>query len=155
MAAQPIPQGAEGLIPSLSVHDAAEAIEFYKQAFGATEHGRMEGPGGMIAHASLEINGSMVMLADPFPQSSIRPPKELGTTTISVFMYVEDVDATVQRAVDAGATVVMPVENQFWGDRWGMVADPYGHHWEIATHVEDLSPEEMEERGREAMATMG
>jgi uncharacterized glyoxalase superfamily protein PhnB len=155
MAAQPIPEGSEGLIPSLSVDDAAGAIEFYKRAFGATEHGRMEGPGGMIAHASLEINGMHLMLADPFPQSDIRPPKELGATTISVFMYVEDVDAAVQRAVDAGATVVMPVDDMFWGDRWGMIADPYGHRWELATHVEDISPEEMEERGREAMAAMG
>jgi PhnB protein len=155
MAAQPIPQGSEGLIPSLSVDDADGAIDFYKRAFGAREHGRMEGPGGMIAHASLEIGGGRIMLADPFPQSSVRPPKELGATPVSLFMYVEDVDAAVERAVDAGATLVTPVEDMFWGDRWGMVADPYGHHWEIATHVEDLSSEEMEERGRAAMAGMG
>ena len=155
MAAQPIPEGSAGLIPSLSVEDAARAIEFYKHAFGATELARMEGPGGMIAHARLEINGSPVMLADPFPQSGVRPPTELGATCVSLFAYVEDVDASVQRAVDAGATVVMPVDDMFWGDRWGMVADPYGHCWELATHIEDISPEEMEERGREAMAGMG
>lgn len=154
MSVQPIPEGSGGLIPSLSVNDAAGAIDFYKRAFGAIEHGRMEGPGGMIAHASIEINGARLMLADPFPQSGVRPPQEVGTTTISLFMYVEDVDAAVQRAVDAGATVVMPADDMFWGDRWGMVADPYGHHWELATHVEDLSPEEMQERGREAMAAM-
>lgn len=155
MAAQPIPEGSEHLVPSLSVEDAAGAIEFYKQAFGAIEHGRMEGPGGMIAHASLEIHGSRIMLADPFPQSSIRPPKELGATSISLFIYVDNVDAAFQKAINAGATAVMDVQDMFWGDRWGMVADPYGHHWELATHVEDVSQEEMAERGREAMAGMG
>jgi PhnB protein len=155
MPAQPIPEDHEGLIPSLVVDGAAEAIEFYKRAFDAREHGRMEGPEGTVAHAELEIAGTRLMLADPFPQSPVKPPGELGGTAGSVFMYVEDVDAAVQRAVDAGATVVMPVDDMFWGDRWGMIADPYGHRWELATHVEDVSPEEMEKRGREAMAAMG
>jgi PhnB protein len=155
MSAQPIPEDHKGLIPSLAVDDAAGAIEFYTRAFGAREHGRMDGPGGTVAHAELEIAGSLLMLADPFPQSTSKPPKELGGTSMGLFMYVEDVDAAVQRAVDAGATVTMPPDDMFWGDRYGKVMDPYGHEWEIATHKEDLSPEEMERRGQEAMAGMG
>lgn len=154
MPAQPIPNGYENPIPSLAVDGAAEAIEFYKDAFGARERARMEGPGGMIAHAELEIGSSVVMLADPFPQSSCRPPKELGGTSVSVFLYVEDVDAVVKRAVDAGATVTMPVDDMFWGDRYGKVTDPFGHEWELATHKEDLTPEEVARRGEEAMASM-
>jgi PhnB protein len=154
MPVQPIPDGYEGLIPSLIVDGAAEAIEFYKRAFGATERMRMPMPDGNVAHAELEIGGALFMIADPFPQSSLKPPKELGGTTMGVFLYVEDVDAAVQRAVDAGATVTMPVEDQFWGDRYGTIADPFGHEWEIATHVEDVPPEEMEERAKAAMASM-
>jgi PhnB protein len=155
MPAQPIPEGYGHPIPSLSLDDAAGAIEFYKRAFGARERGRMEGPGGMVAHAELEIGNSVIMLADAFPQSSVRPPKELGRTTMSVLLYVEDVDAVVQQAVDAGATVSMPVDDMFWGDRYGRITDPFGHEWEIATHKEDLTPEEMQRRGEEAMAGMG
>ncbi|HEV2771892.1 MAG TPA: VOC family protein [Thermoleophilaceae bacterium] len=155
MPAQPIPEGYERLIPSLSVDDAAQAIDFYERAFGARERTRMELPDGTIAHAEIEINGSVLMLADPFPQSTSRPPKELGGTSVGVFMYVEDVDAVVQQAVDAGATVTMPVDDMFWGDRYGKISDPFGHEWEIATHTEDLTPEEIEERGREAMAGTG
>ena len=155
MAVQPIPEGYEALTPSLAVDDAAGAIDFYKRAFDARERARMEGPGGMIAHAELEIGGSLVMLADPFPQSTTKPPKELGGTSVGVFMYVEDVDAVVARAVDAGATITMPVDDMFWGDRYGKVTDPFGHEWEIATHREDLTPEEIQRRGEEAMASMG
>ncbi len=155
MPVQPIPQGYEHPIPSLSVDGAAQAIDFYERAFGARERERMELPDGKIAHAEIEINGSVVMLADAFPQSTSRPPSELGGTSVGVFMYVEDVDAVVQQAVDAGATVTMPVDDMFWGDRYGKIADPFGHEWEIATHTEDLAPEEIEERGREAMAGMG
>ncbi len=155
MPVQPIPQGYEHPIPSLSVDGAAQAIDFYQRAFGARERERMELPDGKIAHAEIEINGSVVMLADAFPQSTSRPPSELGGTSVGVFMYVEDVDAVVQQAVDAGATVTMPVDDMFWGDRYGKIADPFGHEWEIATHTEDLAPEEIEERGREAMAGMG
>ena len=154
MSVQPIPEGYNTLSPSLAVENAAEAIEFYKRAFGATERFRMEGPGGMIAHAELEIGDSVVMLADPFAISTVRPPKEIGGTSVSIFMYSDDVDAVVQRAVDAGATVVMQPEDQFWGDRFGTISDPFGHHWAIATHVEDVPPEEMERRGREAMAAL-
>jgi PhnB protein len=94
------------------------------------------------------------MLSDPFPQSSVKPPKELGGTTVNIFLYVDDVDTTVQQAVDAGATISMPVEDQFWGDRFGTITDPYGHSWGIATHVEDVPPEEMAERAKTAMAEM-
>ena len=114
----------------------------------------MEAPGGKIGHAELEIGDSIVMLSDPFPQASTRPPNELGGTTSSVFMYVEDVDAVVERAVAAGATLSMEVADQFWGDRFGTVTDPFGHIWSIATHVEDLSSEEIAERGKAAMAAM-
>jgi PhnB protein len=154
MAVEPIPEGYEGLIPSLAVDDAAKAIEFYKRAFGARERMRMEGPNDTIAHAELEIGSSVMMLADSFPQSTLKPPSELGGTGVGVFIYVEDVDDVVQRAVDAGATVAMPVDDMFWGDRYGKITDPFGHEWEIATHTEDLTPEEMQERGREAMANM-
>jgi PhnB protein len=154
MAAKPIPEGYHTLTTYLAVDDASEAIEFYKRAFSAKEVGRMAGPDGLIAHAELEIGDSKVMLSDPFPQASTRPPKEVGGTTASVFMYVEDVDAAFKQAIDAGATSVMDVEDQFWGDRFGSVSDPFGHIWSIATHVEDLSMEEIEERGKAAMAAM-
>ena len=155
MPVKPIPEGYHTLTPFLAVEDAGQAIEFYQRAFGARERARMPAPDGRIAHAELEIGDSVVMLADPFPQATAKSPKELGGTSVGAFLYVEDVDAVVQRAVDAGATLTMPVDDMFWGDRLGEVADPFGHAWQIATHKEDLSPEEMESRGREAMASMG
>ena len=151
---KPIPDGYHTLTPYLAVEDAAKAIEFYKQAFGAKELMRMDAPGGKIGHAELKIGDSLVMISDPFPQSTVRPPAEVGGSTASIFMYVEDVDAAVKQAVDAGATVTMEVEDMFWGDRFGSVSDPFGHTWSIATHVEDLSPEEIAERGQAAMAAM-
>jgi PhnB protein len=154
MATQPIPEGYSTISPYLAVDDAAEAIEYYKKAFGAEETERMEAPGGKIGHAELKIGDSHLLLSDPFPQASTTPPKELGGTSASIFMYVEDVDAVVQKAVDAGATVTMEVEDQFWGDRFGSITDPFGHNWSIATHIEDLTPEEIEERGKAAMAAM-
>ena len=155
MATKPIPEGYHTVTPYLAVEDAARAIEYYTRAFGAKEVGRMDGPEGKIAHAELEIGDSRIMLSDPFPHASTRPPKELGGTCASVFMYVEDVDAVVKRAVDAGATVTMDVSDQFWGDRFGTITDPFGHVWSIATHVEDVSQEEMAERAKAAMAAMG
>jgi PhnB protein len=152
MPAKPIPEGYHTLTPQLAVDDAAQAIDFYKRAFGAKERGRMPGPEGKIAHAELEIGDSVVMLADPFEQSTSKPPKQLGGTSVGLFLYVEDVDAAVQQAVDAGATVTMPVDDMFWGDRFGTLADPFGHEWQLATHKEDLEPEEIMERGKEAMA---
>jgi PhnB protein len=154
MAVKPIPEGYHTLTPYIEIENAGEAIEFYKRAFGAKEQVRMDAPGGKIGHAELEIGDSLLMLADPFPQSSIKTPKDLGGTTVNLFMYVDDADAVVQQAVDSGATVTRPVENMFWGDRFGIVTDPYGHTWSIATHVEDVSPEEMEERSKAAMAAM-
>jgi PhnB protein len=154
MAVKPIPEGYRTVTPYLAVDDAAEAIEYYKKAFGATERVRMEAPGGKIGHAELEIGDSLVMLSDALPQFSTRPPNELGGTSVSVFMYVEDVDAVVKQAIDAGATVTMEIADQFWGDRFGSVQDPFGHLWSIATHVEDVPPEEMEERAKAAMAAM-
>jgi PhnB protein len=154
MATKPVPEGYHTVTPYLAVDDAAQAIEYYQKAFGAKERVRMETPEGKIGHAELEIGDALVMLSDPFPQASTKPPKELGGTSASVFMYVEDVDATVKQAVDAGATITMEVADQFWGDRFGSVTDPFGHLWSIATHVEDVSPEEIAERAKEAMAAM-
>ena len=143
MAAKPIPEGYHSLTTYLAVENAAEAIEFYKRAFGARESLRMPGPDGSIGHAELDIGDSKLMLSDPFPQSTVHAPGEVGGTTASVFMYVDDVDAVVKQAVDAGATVTMEVADQFWGDRFGTVSDPFGHVWSIATHVEDLTPEQI------------
>jgi PhnB protein len=154
MPGHPVPEGYHTLTPYLAVDDATAAIEFYQRAFGAKERVRMPGPDGMIAHAELEIGDSKVMLADPFPQSSTRPPKELGGTSVGIFVYVENVDEVFQKAVDAGATATMEPDDQFWGDRFGSVTDPFGHSWQISTHVEDVPPEEMEKRSKEWMAQM-
>jgi PhnB protein len=151
MAAQPIPEGFPRVSPYLAVDDAAAAIDYYTKVFGAREVVRMDGPEGTIGHAELQIGDSRLMLSDAFPQSTTRPPKELGGTTASVFMYVEDVDAVVKGAVDAGATITMEVADQFWGDRFGAITDPFGHVWSLATHVEDVPPEEMAERAEAAM----
>ena len=153
-APQPIPDGYHRITPFIVVEGASEAMAFYAEAFGATERMRIPGPGGTIAHAEIEIGDSVVMLSDPFPQSTVKAPTELGGTTVSIFVYVEDVDALFQRAVDAGATVTMPLDDMFWGDRFGSLTDPYGHSWSFATHVEDVPPEEMEERAKQAMAAM-
>jgi PhnB protein len=154
MAVQPIPEGYNTVSPYLAVDDAERAIEYYKKAFGAEETVRMNGPDGRIGQAELRIGESHLMLSDPFPESSTKPPTELGGTSVSIFMYVEDVDAVVQKAVDQGATVTMEVENQFWGDRFGSITDPFGHSWSIATHVEDVTPEQIAERAKAAMAAM-
>ena len=155
MAAKAVPEGYHSVSPALAIDGAAEAIDFYKRAFGAKERFRMPAPDGKIAHAELEIGDSVVMLSDPFPHSTVKPPTQLGGTSVGVFVYVEEVDAVFQQAVDAGATVTMALEDMFWGDRFGSVTDPYGHHWSLATHVEDVPPEEMEERAKQAMAAMG
>jgi PhnB protein len=154
MAVKPIPEGYHSLQIYLAVEDASKAIDFYREAFAAEEVMRMPGPDGKIAHAELQIGDSKLMLSDPFPQSNVRPPSERGGTTASVFMYVEDVDATFDQATAAGADVVMQLEDMFWGDRFGTLSDPFGHVWSIATHKEDLSEEEMAERSKAAMAEM-
>ena len=152
--AKPIPEGFHTVTPYLAIDGAADAIEYYKKAFGATELNRMDGPDGLIAHATIKIGDSFVMISDPFPQSTVKAPNTLGGTSASIMLYVEDVDAVVKKAVDAGAKVTMEVADQFWGDRFGTISDPYGHTWSIATHIEDVPPEEMEERGKAAMAAM-
>jgi PhnB protein len=155
MAANPIPEGYHTLQIYLAVEDASKAIDFYKEAFGAEETIRMPGPDGSVAHAELQIGDSKLMLSDPFPQSNVRPPSERGGPTASIFMYVDDVDATFEQAQRAGATVVSELEDMFWGDRFGTVADPFGQVWAMATHKEDLSEEEIAERSKAAMAQMG
>jgi uncharacterized glyoxalase superfamily protein PhnB len=154
MAVQPVPEGYHTVTPYLAVDDASAAIDFYQRAFGAKEQVRMPGPGDTIMHAELEIGDSLVMLADPFPQASTRTPKELGGTSVNIFVYVEDIDALYKRAIDAGASSLMEPDDMFWGDRFGSVQDPFGHSWTIATHIEDLSPEELEKRSKEWMEQM-
>ena len=151
---QPIPEGYSALTPYLAVEDAASAIEFYQRAFDAKERVRMPGPGGAIMHAELQIGDSVLMLSDPFPQASTTSPKQLGGTTVSLMFYVEDTDAVYRQAIDAGATSLMEPDDMFWGDRFGSVQDPFGHSWTIATHVEDVSPEEMQRRSEEWMSQM-
>ena len=136
---------------ALVVDDAAKALEFYVKAFGAKERNRMPGPGGKIWHAELELGDSVIMLSDEFPGSSLKSPKALGGTSASVWLYVPDVDAAFARAVKAGATAVQPPQTMFWGDRFGSISDPFGHAWSIASHVEDVPPEEMRKRREEAM----
>jgi PhnB protein len=154
MTVKPIPEGYTSITPYLTVDDGQGAIEFYKRAFGATERGQMAMPDGKIAHAELQIGGSVLMLSDRFPQFVGQTPTELGGTTVSIFLFVEDVDAVVRDAAKAGATITMQPEDQFWGDRMGQVTDPFGHLWQIATRVEDLTREEIEARGQSVMAGM-
>ena len=146
MAVKPIPEGYHSLTPYLAVPDAAKAIEFYKQAFGATETMRMPSPDGRIMHAELRIGNSVIMLSDEMEGGRSRSPQAVGATTGHVFLYVPDVDAAFARAVDAGATAAMPVADMFWGDRYGRVVDPFGHDWSIATRKENLSPAEVGRR---------
>jgi PhnB protein len=145
-ATKPIPDGYGTVTPYLNIRGAADAIAFYAKAFGAKELFRMPQPDGRIGHAELQIGTSRVMLADEFPEREIRGPVSLGGSSVGFSMYVEDVDAVVARAVAAGATIERPVEDQFYGDRVGIVKDPFGHVWYVATHKEDLSPEEMKQR---------
>lgn len=149
----PIPEGFRTVTPSLIVDDAAAAIDFYVRAFDAQELGRFPAPDGKIMHAELQIGDSRFMLNDEFPEMGCnRSPRTLGSSTASIHLYVPDADAVFERAVAAGATVTMPLMDAFWGDRYGRLTDPFGHDWAIATHQEDLSPEEMERRGAEAFA---
>ncbi len=149
--AKPIPEGFHTVTPYLVVHDAAKAIDFYKQAFDATVKVRMDGPPGKIGHAELQIGDSVIMLADEMPQMETKAPQSLGGTTTGIFLYVKDVDAAFGKAVGAGAKVTMPVADMFWGDRYGKLMDPFGHSWSMATHKEDVAPEEMKKRMQTAM----
>ncbi len=146
---QPIPEGYPQVTPYLCIDGAAAAIEFYGTVLGATERMRMPGPEGKIGHAELQLGDSVIMLSDEWPEMGVRSPKAVGGTPVMLSMYVEDVDAVFDRAVAAGATPVRAVENQFYGDRSGQFEDPFGHRWNVATHVEDVSPEEMARRSAE------
>jgi PhnB protein len=147
---KPIPDEYPRVTPYLIVDGASAAIEFYARVFGATERMRMPGPDGKIGHAELQLGDSMIMLADEYPEMDQRSPKTIGGTPVTLSVYVEDVDDTFDRAVQAGAKALRPVEDQFYGDRAGQFEDPFGHRWSIATHVEDVPPEEMAKRA-EAM----
>ena len=146
MAVKPVPEGYHAVTPYLIVKGAARALEFYVNAFQARELFRMDQPDGRIGHAELQLGDSRVMLADEFDEVGARSPDTVGGSPVGIMLYVEDVDATVARAVAAGARITRPVANQFYGDRTGTLTDPFGHVWYVATHVEDVSPEEMERR---------
>ena len=151
-----VPDGYHTATPYLSVKNAGEAIDFYKRAFGAEEIVRMPGPDGKsVMHAEIKIGNSMLMIADEWPQADCKSPKTLGGTSVNIFLYVQDADATFQKAVNAGAKATMPLMDMFWGDRYGKVVDPYGHSWGIATHKLDMTPEEIEKGQKEFMAKMG
>ena len=154
MAVKPIPEGYHTVTPFLTVRNGARAIEFYKQAFGAKERGVMKGPDGKIMHAELMIGDSIIMLADEFPEFGSLSPESVGGTSMGLHIYVDGVDAAFDRAVKAGAHVEMPVMDQFWGDRYGRLKDPFGHKWSIATHTKDLSADEMKRGMDEAMSKM-
>lgn len=149
----PIPKGYHTVTPDMVIKGASEAIEFYKKVFGAKERSRMMSPDGhFVLHAELEIGNSVVMLADETPKSAGKSPESLKGTAVTLHLYVRDVDATFKRALEAGAKEVMAIENTFWGDRFGVIADPFGHMWSIATHIEDVPTDEMMKRMQAAMA---
>jgi PhnB protein len=148
---KPIPDGYPQVIPYLSVDGAAAAIDFYTTVFGATERMRMPEPGGKIGHAELEIGDSVIMLADVFPEMGGQTPASLGGSAVTVMVYVQDVDTVFERAINAGATTECKVEDQFYGDRAGRFVDPFGHKWFVATHVEDVDPQELAKRAAAAM----
>jgi len=154
-AKSPIPQGFHTVTAHLVVRDAAKALDFYKRALGAEELFRMEGPDGKIGHAEIKIGDSVIFLADEFPGGNCtKSQQSLGGTSCSIHLYVPDADASFKKATDAGAKTAMPLADMFWGDRYGTVVDPFGHSWGIATHIEDLKPEEVEERAKEFWANM-
>jgi PhnB protein len=152
MSVQPIPQGFHSITPFLAVNDAAKAIDFYRRAFGAKEIMRNTGPDGKITHAEIRIGDSPLMLSDEMPQAGIRTPRSLGGSTVNIFLYVDNADTVFKQAESAGAKVEMPLENMFWGDRYGKLTDPFGHSWSVATHKEDVSPEEMKKRSQQTVA---
>lgn len=154
-AVKPIPDGFRTITPYLTLRDGAQAIDFYRKAFGAQEVMRMPGAGGKgVMHAEIRIGDSMLFLSDEFPHGGTQAPDSLGGATGSVFLYVQDVDATFDRAVKAGAKPSMPPADMFWGDRFAKVVDPFGHHWGLATHREDVAPDEMGRRAKEALKEM-
>ena len=148
---KPIPDDYPTVTPALSVDGAAQAITFYQQVFGATERMRVNDPAGKVGHAELTIGDSVLMVADQYPEMNFLGPKAIGGTPVSLNVYVEDADATFARALEHGATSLRPVQDQFYGDRSGQFEDPFGHRWNVATHVEDVAPDEL---GRRASAAM-
>lgn len=146
MSVKPIPEGYHSVTPYLAVRNASAALEFYQKAFGATELMRMEDDKGKIGHAEIKIGDSPIMLADEHPEIEFLGPASRGGSTVNIMVYTEDVDALFRRALEAGATEVRPLKDEFYGDRMGTVRDPFGHVWHLATHKEDVSPEEMEAR---------
>lgn len=152
MSVRPIPEGYHALTPYLIVHDAAAALAWYVSALGATELFRFQGPDGKVSHAELQLGDSRFMLADDVPAAMARSPKAYGGSAMNLMLYLEDVDARVARAVAAGAALKRPVADQFYGDRSGSIEDPFGFFWTLATHTEDLSPEELTRRAQEAHA---
>ncbi len=148
---KPVPDGMHTVTPHLVCAGAADAIEFYKKAFNATEVGRLVGQQGKLMHAMIRIGDSSVMLVDEFPDCGSFGPKSLKGSPVTIHLYVEDVDAFVKRAVAAGAKITMPVDDMFWGDRYGRLEDPFGHRWSVGTHKRDVTPEEM----KQAMQKMG
>ncbi|MGH9737899.1 MAG: VOC family protein [Candidatus Acidiferrales bacterium] len=148
----PIPEGFHTATPYLTVQDGAQAIDFYKRAFGAKEVMGMKGPDGKISHAEIKIGDSIIMLSAASSAGELRTPQSLGGSTVSILLYLENVDETFKQALSAGAKQIMPLENMFWGDRYGRLTDPFGHSWSLAQHIEDVAPAEMEKRAKEAMA---
>ncbi|MDQ3731107.1 MAG: VOC family protein [Pseudomonadota bacterium] len=142
---KPVPDGMHTVTPNLVCAGAADAIEFYKKAFDAIEMGRLSDSQGKLIHASIRIGDSVVMLVDEFPDWGKPGPKSLKGSPVTIHLYVEDVDAIFERAVGAGAKVTMPLEDTFWGDRYGVLEDPFGHHWSVATHIRDMTPEEIQQ----------
>ena len=149
---KPIPAGFHTVTPYLLVKGAAEAIEFYKKAFGATELMRIGGGDSRIGHAEIKIGDSVVMLADEHPEMQYHGPKSIGGTPVSIMLYVEDVDAVAKQALASGAKELRAVENKFYGDRSGSFEDPFGHIWHVSTHIEDVTPEEMQKRAAASMS---
>lgn len=150
MPVRPIPEGYTAVTPYLIIRGAARAIDWYKQVFGATEKERMHGPDGRVGHAEIRVGGAAVMLADESPERNALGPQSLGGTSVHLLLYVEDVDRRFEQAVAAGAKVIYPIKDQFYGDRSGTILDPFGHSWTIATHTEDVPPEEMMRRAQAA-----
>jgi PhnB protein len=149
---KPIPDGYPQVTPYLCVDGANEAIEFYSRVFGAQERMRMGGPDGKIGHAEVQLGQGLIMLADPMPEMGLRDPKDIGGTPVTISIYVEDVDSVFSAAIEAGATELRAVENQFYGDRSGQFDDPFGHRWSVATRVEEVPPDEMQKRAAEMAA---
>jgi PhnB protein len=150
---RPIPEGYHSVTPYLTVNNAARAIDFYQRAFGAKKIMQMDGPDGKISHAELKIGDSMLMLSDEMPRGN-KSPQSLGGSTVGIFLYVDNVDTVFNQAKSAGAKVDAPLEDMFWGDRFGKLTDPFGHSWALATHIEDVAPQDMKKRDQEAMAKM-